>query len=57
MGLEIQKWKCACGSTFVKIIWMLLSLKMCIMRLGQQAMLSEEFIGEQSDAEGENLFE
>ena len=28
MGLKILKWKCACGSSFVKIIWKPLSLKM-----------------------------
>ena len=28
MVLRILKWKCACGNSFVKIIWNLLSLKM-----------------------------
>ena len=28
MGLKILKWKWACGSNFVKIIWKTLSLKM-----------------------------
>ena len=30
MGLKFQKWKCACGSSFIKIVWKLLSLKMSI---------------------------
>ena len=42
MGLKILKWKCACGSCFVKIIWKLLSLKRIYHELGHQAVLSVE---------------
>ena len=33
MRLKIQKWKCACGSTFIKIIWKPFSLKMSRLRV------------------------
>ena len=29
LALKNLKWKCACGSSSVKVIWKLLSLKMC----------------------------
>ena len=50
--LKILKRKCACGSSFVKIIWKPLSLKKST-ELGHQAVLSAEIIREQKDAEAE----
>ena len=51
MGSNILKRKCACGSSFVKIIWKLLSLKRStILRVGFQAVLSAEIIREQRAA-------
>ena len=52
-----MKQNCACGSSFVKIIWKLLSLKMSIYHIKSchQAVLSAEIVREQRDAEAENL--
>ena len=57
MGLKILNRKCACGSSFVKIIWKPPSLKMStILGVRYQAVLSAEIIREQRDAETETNF-
>ena len=53
MGLKILNQKCACGSSFITIIWKSFSLKMGNTELGHQAVFSAEIIGEQRDAEAE----
>ena len=52
-GIKNLKWKCACGSSFVMIIWKQLFLK--IIELNHQAVLSAEIIREQRDTDAENL--
>ena len=32
-GFKIQKWKCSCGNSFIKITWKLLTLKMSIYQI------------------------
>ena len=56
-GIKKFEMKCACGSSFIKIIWKMLSLKISIYyikRLGHQAVFSAEIVREQRDTEAEN---
>ena len=53
MRLKILKRKYANESSFVKIIWKPLSLKMSTTLRGHQAVCSAEIIREQRDAEAE----
>ena len=55
MGLKILKRKYACGRSFVKIIWKLLSLKMSTTELGHQVVLYAKIIREQRDGEAEMI--
>ena len=53
VGLKMLKRRCACESSFVKIMWKPLSLRMRTTELGHQAVLSAEIIREQTKAEAE----
>ena len=56
-GLKILKRKCACGSSFVKIIWKPLSLKMSIYLIKNKVIRQcflQEIVREQRDAEADN---